>query len=40
MSASGPRIACQKQQRLLTTSPRPVDPDDLARILTRSVTLW
>ncbi len=29
-----------KQQRLLATAPRPVTEDDLAGILTRSVSLW
>jgi alcohol dehydrogenase class IV len=29
-----------KQQRLLATSPRPVDEDDVAGILTRSIELW
>ncbi|GAA2901898.1 hydroxyacid-oxoacid transhydrogenase [Streptosporangium fragile] len=29
-----------KQQRLLTTAPRPVGEDDLAGILTRSIALW
>ena len=29
-----------KQQRLLTTSPRPVDADALAGIFRRSVALW
>ena len=29
-----------KQQRLLATSPKPVDADDLAGIITRSLRLW
>lgn len=29
-----------KQQRLLTTAPKPVREEDLARILTRSLALW
>ncbi|WP_433364841.1 hydroxyacid-oxoacid transhydrogenase [Streptosporangium sp. CA-115845] len=29
-----------KQQRLLSTAPRPVTEDDLTRILTRSIALW
>ncbi|GIH61204.1 iron-containing alcohol dehydrogenase [Microbispora siamensis] len=29
-----------KQQRLLTTSPRPVREEDIAGILTRSLALW
>jgi alcohol dehydrogenase class IV len=29
-----------KQQRLLSTSPRPVAEDDLAQIFTRSLALW
>jgi alcohol dehydrogenase class IV len=29
-----------KQQRLLSTSPRPVTEDDLAQIFTRSLSLW
>jgi len=29
-----------KQQRLLTTSPRPVTDDDVARIFERSLSLW
>jgi alcohol dehydrogenase class IV len=29
-----------KQQRLLATAPRPVTEDDVAGILTRSVSLW
>jgi hydroxyacid-oxoacid transhydrogenase len=29
-----------KQQRLLTTSPRPVTEDDIQQIFTRSLALW
>jgi len=29
-----------KQQRLLATAPKPVTEEDLAGILTRSITLW
>jgi hydroxyacid-oxoacid transhydrogenase len=29
-----------KQQRLLSTAPRPVTEDDLTKILTRSIALW